>query len=103
MLGTKRATGICPKHGAKFMKREGASYYCVAPTPGEVSSRCFYHPSSYHPKDTIAMKKKREQERRESKPNLFKTMMREWQLHKEGKVKSRDKQRAKARERLALS
>ena len=101
-MGRRENIGTCPKHGSKFMKQEGASYYCVASTPGEISSRCFYHPTSYHPKDTIAMKKKREQERRESKPDLFKTMMKEWQLHKKNKVISRDKQRVKARERLAL-
>jgi len=33
----------CPRHGTKFLVREGGSIYCFAETKGEIFDRCFYH------------------------------------------------------------
>lgn len=36
----------CPRHGNKFLHTDGhGAIYCLAPTPGELSSKCFYHPT----------------------------------------------------------
>jgi hypothetical protein len=33
----------CPRHGKKFLVKEGGAIYCFAETKGEIFNRCFYH------------------------------------------------------------
>jgi hypothetical protein len=33
----------CPRHGRKYLVKEGGAIYCFAETKGEVFPRCFYH------------------------------------------------------------
>ena len=100
-MARNKNKGVCPRHGSAFMKQEGASYYCEAPTPGEISKKCFYHPTNNHPKELETIAKKRAKERK-GKPNLWKVMEEEWRRNKENRIKSRDKFRQKAKEKLAL-
>ena len=51
----------CPRHGTKHIHYEKGVCYCAVPTPGELSSKCFYHPtargdSSYLKPDTDKVK-----------------------------------------------
>lgn len=92
----------CPKHGTKYIIKDGASYYCGAPTPGEMFSRCFYHPNVSHPKETKMIMKRRQAEDK-SKPNLWKIMEEEWKRHKKNRAVNLQKQRARAKEKRLLA
>lgn len=35
----------CPRHGSKYLVKEGGAVYCYAETKGEMFDRCFYHVS----------------------------------------------------------
>ncbi len=98
-MARSKNTGCCPRHGVKYMTREGASFYCGAPTPGEISKKCFYHPNANHPKETKTVMKRRKLEAR-SKPNLWKVMEEEWNRHKKNRITNHDKARIKAKEKL---
>lgn len=59
----------CPRHGSEFMITDGGAVYCIAPTPGEISSKCFFHPRIY--------KKPRKKHKDKSKiviPNVLQTL-----------------------------
>ena len=79
--------GSCPIHGDKYMAKEGAAYYCAAPTPGEMSSKCFYHPRASHPKEAKRIIKKRAEEKKGT-PNFWKVMEDEWKRKKENRKKA---------------
>lgn len=99
-MAREKNTGSCPTHGTEFMIQEGHSFYCTAPTP---RGKCFYHPKANHPKDSAYIIKKRKQEERECKPNLFKVMVEEWERHKKNRIRSRNKQRRAAKKKLLAS
>jgi hypothetical protein len=33
----------CPRHGKKYLKKEGQIIFCNADTPNEITNKCFYH------------------------------------------------------------
>lgn len=35
----------CPRHGRRYLVKEGGAIYCFAETKGEMFDRCFYHVS----------------------------------------------------------
>ena len=82
----KRENG-CPRHGTEYIHSDGhGAIYCIAPTPGELSSRCFYHPVKTQkggfkepPEDT------------DRKPDVIKAVFSEYEHHKELKEKRRVK------------
>jgi len=93
--------GSCPKHGSKYMTKEGASWYCAAPTPDEISSKCFYHPHKSHPKENKFLAKKRAEEAKGTKPDVFAAIIGEWDRHKKNRREQLERQRAGAEERKA--
>ena len=100
-MSRRKQRGACPRHGDKFMASEGAAYYCAAPTPGELTKKCFYHPVN-HPKETKKLQMKMKEEAK-GKPDLWKVLQKEWELHKKSKVINRDKGRIRAREKRLLA
>ena len=42
----KRKSNPCPKHGKDYLVKENHTVYCYAPTPGEMTDRCFFHVNS---------------------------------------------------------
>lgn len=75
----------CPRHGIKYIVTElGGVRYCSAPTPGELTAKCFYHPTNRCaiPKERIDTDTKQ--------PDVFRAMEQEWEMHKKFKVINRE-------------
>jgi len=90
----------CPKHGTKYMIKEGASYYCGAPTPGEISNKCFYHPNHTRNSERKYYKEKKAQEDADNViPNVMEVLAKEWDGYKKIRRKQLEKQRAEAEEK----
>lgn len=50
-MARRRIKGLkCPRHGTKYLVTEDSIVYCGAPTPGEISDKCFYHPQTAYKK-----------------------------------------------------
>ena len=78
-------TPSCPRHGIKFIFYQKGICYCTAPTPGELSSKCFYHPtakgdSSYLGIDTDKIK-----------PDVMKLLRRDLEVKKRNKIRDSKK------------
>lgn len=91
--------GGCPKHGNEYMIKDGASYYCGAPTPGQLSSKCFYHP---HGGPHANQNKPGRKKKIDTEPGfgLWNAFEREWENRKKTKLKNLRKQRLRAKKKL---
>lgn len=84
----KNLTGSCPRHGSRFMVTEKSGVkYCAAPTPGELTAKCFFHPTSkYAPnKDKI--------DNDPAEPNVLRAIEHEWEKHKQYKQDNKERMR----------
>lgn len=91
----KNKTLSCPRHGIKYMVTFNAGVrYCAAPTPGELSSKCFFHPTSKYAPFKVVV------DNDPVKPNVIKSLEHEYEMHKKYKATNRLKMRKRREENV---
>lgn len=90
---SKNISTGCPGHGTEYMVTAlGGVRYCGAPTPGELSSKCFYHPTTkFNPYNGKI-------DNDPVQPDVFRAMESEWDMHKRYKVINREKMRSQRKD-----